>query len=270
MNKRLSSRLLAVAAAFVGSATLATTAEAASFTRYHLGGGWYFKVFVPTGYDGSSAVPLVTMLHGCTQNADDFAAGTRMNAIAENNGFIVVYPEMNKTYNAYDCWNWFYDYNQHRNAGGEADIIDNAVDWVLSNYRISSKRYTAGMSAGGYMTSIIGAAYPENARVIGIHSGGMYNAADSATEANYTMKYGSAYSPNSAGYDAALEMNYSNQLRRIPAIVFHGAKDGTVNPKNAWQAKDQWAQTNDYAGTYTDPNGPKASNIMWNYFKAKY
>jgi poly(hydroxyalkanoate) depolymerase family esterase len=328
MHHTALSRLMKTAVAGLALLACATTANASSFTRYSLGGGWYFKVFIPTGYDGSTYVPLVTMLHGCTQNADDFAAGTRMNAIAEANNFIVVYPEMNKTYNAYDCWNWFYDYNQHRNAGGETDIIDNMVDWVLSNYKVSSKRYTAGMSAGGFMTSVVGASYPENARVIGIHSGGMYNAADSATEASYTMKYGSAYSPNSAGYDAAQEMKVSSQLRRVPAIIFHGAQDTTVVPKNAWQAKDQWAQTNDYAddgsdngsfnnsydakttgttnnytwskytyndkngvgtidvwmvdqlkhawsggstaGSYADPNGPKASDTMWNYFKAKY
>lgn len=306
---------------------LAGTVNAATFTRYSLGGGWYFKVYVPTGYVAGTAVPLVTMLHGCTQDADDFAAGTRMNAIAEANKFIVVYPEMNMLLNGNDCWNWFYDYNQHRGSG-EPDIIRRAIDWTRSNYSISAKRYVAGISAGGMMTSIMGAAYPEHARVLGIHSGGMYGAATTVSGAVYTMNYGSAYSPDSAGQWAAQEMSASGQLRKVPVIIFQGAKDTTVYPVNAWQAKDQWAQTNDYAddgvnnnsfnngydskvagttgsytwnkytyndkngvgtievwmidqlahkwsggstaGSYTDPNGPRASETMWNFFRAKY
>ncbi|MBM6619448.1 extracellular catalytic domain type 1 short-chain-length polyhydroxyalkanoate depolymerase [Bacillus suaedaesalsae] len=297
------------------------THAASSFTRYSMGGGWYFKVYVPSSYNGN-AVPLMVMLHGCTQDADDFAAGTRMNQLAESKNFIVVYPEMNRTYNSYDCWNWFYDYNQHRN-GGEAAIIDSMIDYVKSNYNISSKGYAAGISAGGYMTSIMGATYPEHIIAIGIHSGGMYNAADSAVAGTNTMYYGSATNPDSAGYEAAVEMDKS-ALQRVPTIIFHGSQDGTVYIENAWQAKTQWAQTNDYAddrnnnnsvdanydvkqtgttngyswekyvyndsagrsliqlwkvnglghawsggsssGSYTDANGPQATNVMWDFF----
>lgn len=264
------------------------------------------------------------MLHGCTQNANDFARGTKMNQLAEQKNFIVLYPEMNNYYNATDCWNWFYDYNQHRGGNGEAEIINEMVKWTESHYHIlRSKIFVAGMSAGGFMASIYAATYPDRVNGLAIHSGGMYNAANSAGEAVYTLNNGSSRNANDAGYLAYLEMRKSI-VHRMPTIIFYGTHDKTVNPKNAWQAKQQWAQTNDYVddgrnndsvnasadrvrsgwtngrhwynyiyndargqslieiwkvdglghawsggstrGSYTDPYGPKASRIIWNFF----
>lgn len=97
---------------------------AGSFTRHEYGGGFHFKVYVPGGYRGEP-VPLMVMLHGCTQNADDFAAGTQMNRLAEEENFIVLYPEMNPSANINRCWNWFLDANQH----GDPENRPSSREW---------------------------------------------------------------------------------------------------------------------------------------------
>lgn len=291
-----------------------------SFTRYSYGSGFSFKVYVPSTYTGSP-VPLMVMLHGCTQNADDFAAGTRMNELAEEKNFLVLYPEMNPAANVNRCWNWFYDYNQHRGSG-EPAVIKGMVDWVKANYAIDANRvYVAGLSAGGAMSVIMGATYPDVFRAVGVHSGLEYDAADSATAAVMAMQYGGP-DPNLQGYKAYLEMG--GYKRRVPVIVFHGTNDTTVYPINGHQVLSQWAQTNDYVddgadnqsvddtadhtvrgsangrsytqyvyvdnngkvllekwivdglghawsggstnGSYTDPKGPDASRVMWEFF----
>lgn len=296
------------------------TYAASSFTRYYYGSNYTFKVFVPSSYSGSST-PLVVMLHGCTQNADDFAAGTKMNALAEEKGFLVLYPEMNPAANLNRCWNWFYDSNQHRGSG-EPAIINGMVDWVKNNYNINgSKVYVSGMSAGGAMSVIMGATYPDVFQAVGVHSGLEYDATDSAFNASYVMLNG-GIDPQIAGKSAYLEMG--SRSKKMPTIVFHGTSDWVVGVVNGNQVVTQWAQTNDFAddgndnnsfdaivdqtitgstggktytqyiyndqngtpyiekwiinglghkwsggsssGSYTDPNGPDASRIMWDFF----
>ncbi|MCX7568835.1 PHB depolymerase family esterase [Tumebacillus sp. DT12] len=298
-------------------------AEASSFNEYYYGSNFYYKVFVPTGYTAGTPVPLMVMLHGCMQNPNDFAAGTKMNALAESKKVIVLYPEMNIYANSYQCWNWFLDYNQHRGSG-EAAIIKGMVDKVKGAYTIDSNRvYVAGLSAGGAMASVMGATYPDVFRGVGVAAGVEYNAADDSFTATSAMNYGAAYSPNSSGYDIYREMG--SYKRRMPTIVFHGTGDSTVHPSNATSVVGSWAQANDYvddasnndsvnatadatytgtvsggrsytryvyndgagrglieyykvtgmghawsggssSGSYTDPSGPDATTIMWNFF----
>jgi poly(hydroxyalkanoate) depolymerase family esterase len=218
-------------------------AEASSFSRYYYGSSFYFKVYVPNSYTRNSSVPLMVMLHGCTQDPDDFAVGTKMNQLAEEKNFIVLYPEMNAAANINKCWNWFYMYNQQRGSG-EPAIIAGMTNWVKENYNIQSNHvFISGLSAGGVMSSIMGAAYPDLFSGVGISAGGMYKAATTVTGGFYAMTYGSPYSPESRGYDAYLEMG--SRYKRMPVIVFHGTSDDTVNPVNATQAVQQWAETND-------------------------
>jgi poly(hydroxyalkanoate) depolymerase family esterase len=302
-------------------AYMPATQAAGSFTEYYYGSNFYFKVYVPSSYQAGTKVPLMVMLHGCLQDPDDFAAGTRMNALAEEKNFIVLYPEMNIFANANQCWNWFYDYNQHRGSG-EPAIIKGMVDWVKSRYSIDSSRvYVAGLSAGAAMSVIMGATYPDVFRGVGVSAGLEYNAANTATGGINAMLYG-GIDPNTTGRDAYDEMG--SFKRRMPVIVFHGTSDTTVNPVNASQVVTQWAQTNDIvddgfdngsvndaadqtisgsingrsytkyvyhdrfgaslieywkvsglqhawsggstAGSYSDPYGPDASRIMWDFF----
>lgn len=191
-----------------------------------------FKVYVPSSYDGTP-LPMVVMLHGCTQDPNDFATGTRANRWAESRRFLVVYPEQIQRANAHRCWNWFRSVDQ-RAGRGEPAIITGIVQQVLGEYQIDARRvYVAGLSAGGAMAAIMGHAYPEFFAAIGVHSGLPTGAAHDISSALALMKNGRA--PAALGslfqYTGNLDVNLTQ--RAVPLIVLHGNDDRTVNPANA-------------------------------------
>src|SRR5205823_4529006 len=129
-----------------------------------------YKLFIPSAYRGQP-LPLIVMLHGCTQTPDDFATGTRMNLRAEERGCFVVYPAQPQSANMSKCWNWFQASNQRRDQG-EPAIIAGLVRELLLTYDLDHERvYVGGLSAGGAMAVILGRAYPELFAAIGVHSG---------------------------------------------------------------------------------------------------
>lgn len=226
-------------------------AQASTFTTLTYNGRTY-KLFVPTGYQSGTPVPLVVMLHGCLQTPDDFAAGTQMNALAETNNFIVAYPQQPTTANPSRCWNWFDPAHQARGSGEPASIVG-VVNHVKSNYSINNNRvYVAGISAGASMSVILGATYPDVFAAIGASAGLQYKAATTALGATNAMLYGSSYAPDSRGNDAYAAMGAN--ARVVPTIVFHGNLDTTVNPLNSYQVISQWAQTDDRASDGVDNN----------------
>lgn len=150
---------------------------------------------------------------------------------------------MNPFANANRCWNWFYDYNQHRDSG-EPAIIKGMVDKVKKKYSIiSSEVFISGISAGGAMSVNMAASYPDVFSKLGVVAGLEYDAADSAITGVMAMSYGGP-DPNESGRNAYTEMG--TRKKRMPVIVFHGTADSTVNPLNGSQVISQWAQTNDY------------------------
>lgn len=175
-----------------------------------------YKLFVPPARPGQ-ALPLVMMLHGCGQDPDDFAAGTRMNAAALEHGFFVLYPAQAAKANPSRCWNWF-KHNHQRRDQGEPALLAGMAQEVMKRYPIDPTRvYVAGLSAGGAMAAILGAAYPDVFAAVGVHSGLPSGAATDLPSALAAMKSGSG--------GTARDLT-------PPTVVFHGDQDGTVHPAN--------------------------------------
>jgi poly(hydroxyalkanoate) depolymerase family esterase len=192
-----------------------------------------FKLFVPDGCDGE-AVPLVVMLHGCTQDPDDFAAGTRMNSLAQEEGFLVLYPAQAPRSNSHRCWNWFSPQHQRRGSG-EPALLAGMTRHVLQTHSVDPARvYVAGLSAGGAMAAILAREYPDVFAAAGIHSGVAPGSANDVASAFMVMKSGPRASADCAAPFAVRKTvdgpNTSDAT--VPLIVFHGDIDQTVAAAN--------------------------------------
>ena len=223
------------------------------FTYYGSEGSRPYFVYTPENYHVGVAVPLVVMLHGCTQTAADFAAGTKMNQLADQDTFIVVYPQQIGMDNQDLCWNWFESSNQMHGSGEPAIIagIVKAVEQNVSQWTIDTRRvYVAGFSAGAAMAVILGATYPDIFAAIGVHSGMEYQAASNAFDSLKAMSHGGP-DPQQQGIAAFDAMGTITRI--VPTIVFQGASDQMLQPINGDQVIQQWMRTNQLAsnGTYT-------------------
>jgi len=186
-----------------------------------------YKLFVPDGYAGKH-LPMVVMLHGCKQDPDDFAASTRMNALARVHGVIVLYPAQATRSNTSKCWNWFNPGDQHRDRG-EPALLAGMTRSVAAAHDVDTHRiYVAGLSAGGAMAAILGREYPDLFAAIGVHSGLAAGAANDVASAFAAMKGGSPALSRSS-------IHSPRKASAIPVIVFHGDQDTTVNPDNGEQ-----------------------------------
>jgi len=187
-----------------------------------------FKVYIPGAHDGRP-LPMIVMLHGAQQDSDDFASGTGMNIVAEENGFIVVYPEQPESSNPLKCWNWFLPANQTRESG-EAAAIAALTREVADMYNVDRARiYVAGMSAGGALAVNLAVTHPELYAAAAIHSGLAFGVADEQLAALCAMNDGKG--------KVRLPQASSGRAtpRAVPLIVFHGDADDTVHPRNSEQ-----------------------------------
>ena len=256
-----------------------------------------YRLYVPA-HRPDGPMPLVVMLHGCTQTPEDFAIGTGMNLLAEEYGCVVAYPGQPKGANAQKCWNWFRPEDQERDAG-EPALIAGLTQEIQRNYPVDRARiYVAGLSAGGAAAVILGAAYPEIYAAVGVHSGLPSGGARDVVSAFAAMRSGTS----GAAHGSAR-----------PTIVFHGLNDSTVHPGNGaailaqalpampglrsttWQGSVPGGQAYSVTahhdadgrsmaehwqidgaghawsggrtgGSYTDPKGPDASRQMLRFF----
>ena len=184
-----------------------------------------YKVYIPRHAHGRKR-PLIVMLHGCTQDPDDFAMGTGMNLLAEEQGFIVAYPRQAATANHSACWNWF-DLKHQTREEGEPCIIAGITRAIMAEYDIDPKRvYVAGLSAGGAMALIASATHPELYAAAGVHSGLACGSATDLPSALAAM--GGKSSPA-----AMAQKKTRPKGARVRTIVFHGECDSTVHPSNA-------------------------------------
>ncbi|KFC64698.1 Esterase, PHB depolymerase [Bosea sp. LC85] len=181
-------------------------------------GSLAYKLYVPADHAGRE-LALVVMLHGCTQDPDDFARGTRMNRLADEFGIVVAYPHQPGSANAQGCWNWFDPRHQRRGAG-EPAVLAGLAQELAAEFGIDRERvFVAGLSAGGAMADVLSSTYPEVFSAAGIHSGLPHGAATDVMSAFAAMK-------GNAKATAPAKANGTRQ------IIFHGTADATVHPSN--------------------------------------
>jgi poly(hydroxyalkanoate) depolymerase family esterase len=186
-----------------------------------------YKLYIPSRYQGQ-ALPLVVMLHGCTQSPDDFAAGTRMNLIAEEQNCFVVYPAQPSDANPAKCWNWFRPTDQRRDQG-EPSLVAGITRQVMREYLVDPQRvYVGGLSAGAAAAAVMGATYPDLYAAIGVHSGLACGAANDLPSAFVAMRQGDLADALGSGDISPVLKNGQT----VPTIVFHGDRDTTVHPRN--------------------------------------
>jgi poly(hydroxyalkanoate) depolymerase family esterase len=269
-------------------------------------GALAYKLYTPAG-SPRRRLPMVVMLHGCTQSANDFAAGTDMNALADELGFLVLYPEQSTSANLIRCWNWHRAENQRRGSG-EAATIAGLTREIIDVCKANPARvYIAGISAGGAAAGIIAAAYPDIFVAAGVHSALAHGKVTGVRAALAAMKRGAS----------SVHHTGPGPSRPVPMIIFHGDRDKTVHPYNAdgfvralrpssprlqlertvhvpsgraraytrtlytkgkglplleeWivhGAGHAWSGGNP-RGSYTDPAGPNASRAMMRFFLAR-
>jgi poly(hydroxyalkanoate) depolymerase family esterase len=283
--------------------------EGATFVEAHYAnsfGSRVYKLYIPSRYEGQK-LPLIVMLHGGTQSADDFAGGTRMNVRAEEEHCLVAYPAQPAQANPAKCWNWFRPEDQNRDRG-EPSLVAGITRQIMKDYSVDEERvYVAGFSAGGAAAAILSATYPDLYAAVGVHSGLAYGAAEDVLSAFTAMRQG-----------APLIQNVQNGVLKfgeepVPTIVFHGDNDQIVHPRNsegvgsstkqaAWQRDVRRGQVSgghsytctsyigtdgkvvaeDWsihgcghawsgghpAGSYTDALGPDAAKEMIRFFRA--
>ena len=189
-----------------------------------------YKLFIPDALPEGTAPPLLLMLHGCTQTPDDFARGTRMNALAQQHGYVVAYPAQAQGNNPGKCWNWFRAQDQQRDRG-EAALLAELARHLVNAHGLDERRvYAAGLSAGGAMAAVLGHTYPDVFSAIGVHSGLPFGVAHDLPTALAAMKQG-----------GRLRREPPPGTIAMPAIVFHGDADSTVEVGNGRAVSAQLA-----------------------------
>jgi poly(hydroxyalkanoate) depolymerase family esterase len=213
-----------------------------------------YRLYLPSGASRSDSLPLIVMLHGCHQDATGFAAGTRMNALAETRGCAVLYPEQSQSANPLRCWNW---YESASLTGlGEAALVARLIEQVTMRHPINPQRvYVVGMSAGGAMAGVLAARHSRLIAACAMHSGVMYGAAKSVLQALAAMKSG----PTASAVDTAQQLlrNSGRSALVVPTLVIQGGRDDTVNPVNAERTIEQLRAQAEYldagAGAWLAP-----------------
>ena len=272
-------------------------AQFLSLTHRAAQGSRSYRLYIPANRP-ATPMPLIIMLHGCTQTPEDFAVGTGMNALAEQFGCLIAYPAQPSGANAQKCWNWYRPEDQARDRGEPALIADLTRAIWRDHNADPARSYIAGLSAGGAAAVVMATAYPDIFSAVGVHSGLPAGSAQDIPTAFAAMRSGSK--------------GRSHQTI-VPTIVFHGLADSTVHPDNGtavmsqalqampglrtttrsdvadgghryrttahhlangrshaehWQvegAGHAWAGGHS-AGSYTDPKGPDASHQMMRFF----
>lgn len=227
-----------------GDGAMASGDGAASGVGVHISGTFTndqgsrdWRAWIPSGYVPGVPIPLVVFLHGCAESIDHAEAATRLTAFAEQRTFIALYPAQSVVANSASCWNWFLAADQVRGKG-EPSLIAGMTRDLMSHYTVDEKRvFVLGASAGGAMSDIMGATYPDLYAAIGVFFGCEY--------AGVPCSSSGGPDPTVQGQSAYQAMG--SVARVVPTIVFHGDADAIAAPINGQQVTAQWVATDDWA-----------------------
>jgi poly(hydroxyalkanoate) depolymerase family esterase len=225
-----------------------------------------YLVYVPRGYGGWKRRPLVVFIHGCKQTPEDFAAATRIAALADDLGWLLLLPRQTNKANPWSCWNWFDDATV---AGrGEAAIVAAQVNEVRRAYRVHPRRiFVAGLSAGACLAAVLGVRHPKLFAGVFAHSGVACGAASGALAAMNVLKRGAEGDVEAIARKAREEA--PRNALPLPLLAIHGGRDNVVAETNAVQlvrqylvlngiepdgARDAWPRADDET-TSTLPGG---------------
>ena len=200
-----------------------------------------YRLWVPNGYDRQRRAPLVVLLHGCTQDPDDLARGTRVASHADRRGVLVLLPAQPASANVKKCWNWYDPAHQRRDAG-EPALIAGMTRQIIQEWAADERRvYVAGISAGAAMASVMAIAYPDLFAAAGLHSGIPFGAATDVMQGVGAMANGA---PDAERLARVARDAMGPRARPIPAIIIQGAADPVVRPINATHTRNQWVAMN--------------------------
>lgn len=220
--------------------TWVTDVHATPTTRSNLLGRLSYGLYLPANRAEMTGLPLVVMLHGCHQSHLDFARGTRMNRLADAQGFVVVYPQQATRMQSQRCWRWFRPTPHHGLA--EADAIADLAQHVVAQHGLDASRvYVAGLSAGAGMAALVALRHPHWFAAVGMHSGAVAGDAQTVSAGLQTMRRGST---GDVAAQAARLLVGERPFPGMPAIILHGERDAAVAPRNASQLTQQFLALN--------------------------
>ncbi len=195
-----------------------------------------YRLYVPRPLDLTASPPLLVALHGCTQTAADFAAGTRFDALADHYGLVVLYPEQSPLANPRRCWNWFLPEHQHRDGGEPAAILE-LVEAIAAQQNVDRERiFVCGLSAGAAMAAILAEQAPDVFAAVGIMSGVALHSSHDVESAYEVMRGEREYQT----IGELLRTHPPASYRRLRVMIWTGEEDKTVDPSNAIALAEQF------------------------------
>ena len=213
-------------------------------------------LYVPAG-SADAPLPLVVMLHGCQQTAEDFAASTRMNALADRKGFAVLYPQQSAGADRHRCWHWYKRLTQQGQS--DVSVIAAMVAQVQAKHGLDASRtYLAGLSAGAGLAALLALNFPEQFAAVRLHSAPVFGTTDSAIGGYGAMQHGSVAHEAAARSRLATKPALASKAG-LPAMLIHGDSDTVVRRLNLHQLTQQFRIINTGAITSAMPERKKHS-----------
>ncbi len=219
-----------------------------SGSQWSLWGIRDYKLYIPEHRQElhPNKLPVIIALHGCMQNPDSFAGGSRLNQWADKMGFAVLYPSQGQYSNPYNCWNWYLPMNQAKSMG-ESEIIMSMLTNTSKEYDLDlNQTYLLGISAGAATANIIANCYPNSFKAFASHHGVMYRGASSPFDAKEVVYNGSKESPEKMAKQGYRCSGLSGENEVLPAIIIHGSKGAVMRSVHATQVENEIKAFNDY------------------------